>query len=97
MTKKSQLYLNEVKKQNILDSLKSVEKYVSSLRKTISNSKYLDDDTKENILSLQETIKEIYNSEMNKELKRQKENGKEFLTDDEIDELVDKIIKNENE
>lgn len=32
---------------------------------------------------------------LNRELKRQKEAGKKFLSDEEIDSLIDKIIKEE--
>lgn len=86
---KSKSYLNEVKKQNILDDLKRIENYVSILHNMIDKSQYLDDETKQNILELKETSHQIYNQEMDKELKRQKKDGKEFLSDSDVDDLID--------
>ena len=57
----------------------------------IEKSQYLDDETKQNILGLRETSHQIYNQEMDKELKRQKKDGKEFLSDSDVDDLVDNI------
>ena len=92
---KSKSYLDEVKKQNILDDLKRIENYVSTLHNMIDKSQYLDDETKQNILELKETSHQIYNQEMDKELKRQKKDGKEFLSDSDVDDLIDKIKREE--
>ena len=92
---KSKSYLDEVKKQNILDDLKRIENYVSTLHNMIDKSRYLDDETKQNILELKETSHQIYNQEMDKELKRQKKDGKEFLSDSDVDDLIDKIKREE--
>jgi DNA-binding FrmR family transcriptional regulator len=92
---KSKSYLDEVKKQNILDDLKRIEKYVSTLHNMIDKSQYLDDETKQNILELRETSHHIYNQEMDKELKRQKEDGKRFLSDSDVDDIVDRIKREE--
>jgi len=92
---KSKSYLDEVKKQNILDDLKRIENYVSILHNMIEKSQYLDDETKQNILGLRETSHQIYNQEMDKELKRQKKDGKEFLSDSDVDDLIDKIKREE--
>lgn len=88
-------YLDEVKKQNILDDLKRIESYVSKLHNMIDKSQYLDDETKQNILELKETSHQIYNQEMDKELERQKKDGKEFLSDSDVDDLIDKIKREE--
>lgn len=82
-------YLNEVTKQNILDDLKRIERYAKSLYRIVDNSKSLDNETKQNILDLMEMSKNIFDMEVNKELKNQKENGKEFLSDEDIDDLFD--------
>lgn len=92
---KSKSYLDEVKKQNILDDLKRIEKYVSTLHHMIDKSQYLDDETKQNVLELRETSHHIYNQEMDKEVKRQKEDGKEFLSDSDVDDIVDRIKREE--
>jgi len=92
---KSKSYLGEVKKQNILDDLKRIEKYVSTLYNMIDKSPYLDDETKQNIFDLMETSNNIYNQEMDKELKRQKEDGKEFLSDSDVDDIFDRIKREE--
>ena len=39
-------------------------------------------------------VKDIYETEMGRAITKQKENGKEFLSNKEIDDLIDKI-KNE--
>lgn len=92
---KSKSYLDEVKKQNILDDLKIIEKYVFTLHNIIDKSQYLDDETKQNILELREISHHIYNQEMHKELKRQKDNGKKFLSDRDVDDIVDRIKREE--
>lgn len=40
-------------------------------------------------------LAEIVQEGLTRELRRQKEAGKEFLSDKEVDDLVDKIIKEE--
>ena len=92
---KSKSYLDEIKKQNILDDLKRIENHVSTLHNMIEKSQYLDDETKQNILELKETSHQIYNQEMDKELERQKKDGKEFLSDNDVDDLIDKIKREE--
>ncbi len=84
--------ITELKKQNILDDLKNIEKCVSIIYRMIDKSKYLDDGTKQNILELTKTTQRICNQEMDKEIKRQKEDGKIFLSDDDIDYIFSSII-----
>jgi hypothetical protein len=83
-------YLDEVNKKNILDDLDRVVKHASGLHKIINNSNHLDNETKQNILELLDLSKKVFNLEADKELKRQKESGKQFLSDNEIDDIVDK-------
>lgn len=92
----SKSYLDEVKKKDILDDLKRVENYASKLHNVIDKSKYLDDETKQNILKLRKKLSQIYNEEIDKEIKRQKEDGKEFLSDSDVDDLVDRIKQEKN-
>ncbi len=46
-------------------------------------------------MELKERSREIYNLEIDKELKRQKDDGKEFISDSEVDDLVDRIKREE--
>lgn len=88
---KSKSYLDEVNKQNILDALERIMKDAPTLVKMIEKSEYLDDQTKQSILEFKEKSRQIFNQEMDKELKRQKEDGKEFLSDGDIDDLLKEI------
>lgn len=65
-----------------------MKRYTKSLCRLIENSE-LDNETKQNIIDLKEKVKEIFDIVMDKELKRQKKSGKEFLSDEDIDNLFD--------
>lgn len=49
------------------------------------------------LLENEELIRNMIASRMSIELKRQKDAGKEFISDEEIDNLVDRIIREEKE
>ena len=87
-------YLDEVTKTNILSDLENISKLIITLTRTFSKEESLDNETKKNILILQDMVKDIYETEMGRAITKQKENGKEFLSNKEIDDLIDKI-KNE--
>lgn len=89
--KKSKEYLKEVKKDNILDNLKSIKKRLKTLVKVYSKRKKMDNETKQNIIILHDISTEIFNTEMDKELKKQKKEGKEFLSDDDVDNLIESV------
>jgi hypothetical protein len=88
-------YLDEVTKRNILTDMENISKLVGTLTRAFSNEKgNLDNETKKKILILQDMVSDIYDTEMNKMIIKQKKNGKEFITNKEIDDLIDNI-KNE--
>jgi hypothetical protein len=89
--------IKEIKKQNILECLKNIEKYSQYLYNMVDKSIHLDNETKQNILNLEKITFQIYDFEINKELKKQKDDGKIFLSNENIDNLVSKIKQEEME
>ena len=89
-------YLDEVTKRNILSDLENISKLISTLTRVFSEEETLDNDSKKKILILKDMVSDIYSTEMDKTIAKQKKNGKEFLSNKEIDDLIDKI-KNEEE
>lgn len=86
-------YLKEVKLHNILDKIASVKTRSSNLESNIRKNKNLIDDViKSEILDLEKNFMDSYDRIMNNILDRQKKSGKEFLSDNEIDDLVDNLI-----
>lgn len=94
---KTDNYLKEYSKNNGEKDILRTIKYLNALLKICKRNKTIDSETKENIIDMYETVRDIVSSELSKELKKQKIEGKEFLSVDEIDELVDNIIKIEYE
>jgi hypothetical protein len=85
--------LSEVKKHNLLSDLEIIEKRTKQLYRLVSDLNEIDNDTKKNIRNLYDLINSVHDEEFSKELKKQKANGKEFLSDSEIDDLVNKIVE----
>ena len=92
---KDKTYLDEVKKVDILDELFRIIKYSKTLYDVIEKSNHLDNETKQNIINLKENVYNICDQEITKELKQQKKDGKEFLSSDDIDNIINEIIKEE--
>lgn len=92
---KDKTYLDEVKKCDILDELIRIKKYSITLHDVIEKSNHLDNETKQNIINLKENAYNIYIQELTKELKQQKKDGKEFLSSDDVDNIINEIIKEE--
>jgi len=94
--KKPDNYLKEVKIHHILDHLDSINKRITSLKYIYSKRGKIDKETKQNIIDIYELTLDIFNIESDKELKQQKKEGKEFLSDNEIDKIINDEIKKSN-
>ena len=92
---KSKEYIKEYKKQNGIDDLNRIKKRLDILIKNCSNRKKMDNETKQNIISLYESFMEIFDNEIDKELSKQKKDGKEFISFDDYEKHLDKILKDE--
>ena len=88
-------YLNELSKGDILDKLERSKLQINRLINVLDSLEHLDNQTKKNILLLSEKVTGISDLEMDKELKRQKESGKKFLSDEDIDNIIDKVKREE--
>jgi len=90
-------YFKEVKKEHVVDRLDSIIFMSNSLKKTITNSKKLDVQTKKKVYSLYLKMVKVFDEEILKELKRQKKDGKQFISDEAIDDLVKEILSSPTE
>jgi len=86
-------YLKEVSKRNIMNDLGRISKLIATLTRAFDKESELSNETKKKILILQDMISDVYDMEMKKIINKQKEEGKEFLSNKEIDNLIDSIKK----
>jgi hypothetical protein len=97
MIAKTEEYLNEVTAVNVITDLKRLQKLTDTLIRVYSNKDQpIDNDSKDNLLTMCETSMFTMSSEMSKLLDIQKKNGKEFMSDDDIDNLIYTIFEEEN-
>jgi hypothetical protein len=87
-------YLREVKRRNLLDDLEAIQRHAAVLHRVLSDKdSALDDELKEGVLRLREASGGLYDREMDKELRRQKKAGKQFLSNEEIDRIVEEAMR----
>ena len=84
-----------IKKEIALKSLEDVSRRLAGIITIMRNRDVMDADTVKNIGRFEKSYRNFANIELYKKKKKKKAEGKKFLTDDEIDKLVDKIIKEE--
>ena len=89
----SEEYIKNYGVDKIVEDLNRMKKSLDSLILIYSKRKKLDIETKKNIFSMYFSFHEIQDIEINKELSKQHSEGKEFLSADEIDEIVEKVKK----
>jgi hypothetical protein len=78
-----------------IDELLSIQDRLDKFINVVNNRDHMDNNTKLKIRDLYNKFMLIYDHEMDKELKKQKNEGKKFLTDDEIDNVINNVINNE--
>ena len=88
--------MTDYKKIHALEDLDRISKMISTLADVYTSRKNMDNKSLKIVNGLYNTIQDIYTQEMKNELTKQKKEGKQFLTDKEIDDLVEKILKEEN-
>ncbi len=93
--KKSKEYLKEYKKSNAIEDLNEIKIVADRLIRLFEKRKNMDNGSKQNIILIKETVSNIYSQELAKELTKQKKEGKQFLSDDDVDRIVDDILREE--
>lgn len=91
--KYDETYLEEMGIDKVVELLDDSLVRIKKISTMIKNKENIDEETKGNVIELYDSVNMIYDFEMSKELNDQKKNGKEFLSDDEVDNLIIKIIK----
>ena len=85
-------YLKEYSKSDGIADLNLIKFRINSLLKNCQKRKVMDMETKQRIIEMCNLVQSTVSKEMTKELKKQKKEGKEFLSDKEIDKIVDDAI-----
>tara|TARA_R110000772_G_scaffold5691_6_gene20382 strand:+ start:754 stop:1248 length:495 start_codon:yes stop_codon:yes gene_type:complete len=89
-------HLNEVTFDNVVSDLEGLKKSISGLIRSFSLSDIdMDNETKLNLLAMTSDSLKMISDEMDKLLRIQVENGKELLSNEAIENLVNDIIKEE--
>lgn len=89
----------EYSKNNALEDLKRISFMINTLTDVYKKKQHMRSNSRRKVRRLYDSIEKIYTSEMDKEVKIMKENMRlngEFMTSEEVDELVDNILKEEN-
>jgi hypothetical protein len=90
--RKSKEFL-EFEKQDLLEDLERIGHRINSLLSSYSKREKMDNETRKNIKKISKIIKPILNSEVDRELTKQKAEGKIFLSKEDVDELIELIEK----
>lgn len=91
--KYDETYLEEMGIDKVVELLDDSLGRIKKISTMIKNKENIDEETKGNVIELYDSVNMIYDFEMSKELNEQKKNGKKFLSDDDVDNLIIKIIK----
>jgi len=90
-------YLGEVKKSQIVSHLESIKRRCDYLLRIIDDMGDVPKEVKVDVLEMKDFSKSALDFLLGQELMRQKEMGKEFLSDEEIDKIVNNIKKDFSE
>ena len=87
---KSSEYMREVKKADALADLRRVQSRIDTMIGMYERRKSMDVKSKRRVIEIYEFVMPIFDTELSRELVKQKKSGKEFISDKEIDLLVKK-------
>lgn len=88
---KDNLYLKEYNKYRAIDDLNRIKHYIDGMIRLCNHPRKLDNDTKQKIIDMTDFVTGIVGNEFDKELKKQKKEGKQFLSDEDIDQIFKNI------
>jgi predicted RNA-binding protein with EMAP domain len=83
----------EWEKENLLEDLEKISHRINSLISSYSKRENMDNETRKSIKKINKIIMPILNSEIDRELIKQKADGKIFLSNEDVDELFELIGK----
>jgi hypothetical protein len=89
---KDKSYLKEFDKYTAINDLNRIKYYIDRMLKLCNHPRQLDDETKQNIIDMSDFVIGIINDEFDKELKKQKKEGKQFLSNEDIDQIFKNVI-----
>ena len=88
--------ISEYKKTQSIDDLKRIQKSIGTLISVSSERLVMDIETHSNINGLYSMVMDVLHYELDKELSKQKSEGKEFISADDVDKMINEILKEEN-
>lgn len=89
----------EYNRTNALEDMERISFMINTLTDVYKRNEIMEPNSRRKVRYLYNTIEKIYSSEMDKEIKKMKENMKlngEYMTEEEVDKFVDDILKEEN-